>query len=207
MCNRDNRGRDYVMTIHHDGRTETTLPIFIIPNPDDIQEAKETDGLINRFKVVIANILKKIQNTVSKDARAQVEANINTLLMTNSCFNCNLTEANLREADLTGANLIGADLTRATLQGVDLIAADLTFARLIEAVLGEAKLIDAKLIDAKLIGADLFDAKLIGADLRLADLSGTKLGDATWCDGECICAAGSVGECVGCGSVDSCMQN
>ena len=101
---------DYVVTIHHDGMTETTFPIFMIPNPDDIQEAKEAEGLINRFKVVIAQILDGIQNSVSKDARAQptVQDNINTLITTKKCPGCNLFKADLTGADLRGATLSSA---------------------------------------------------------------------------------------------------
>ena len=117
---------DYVMIIHHDGRILTTHPVFIIPNPDDIQQARKTDGLINRFKVVIANILQGMQNTVSKDARAQtVQDNINTLISTNSCPSCNLTGA-----DLSNANLSGAVLNNANLSGAKLNSANLTNANL-----------------------------------------------------------------------------
>jgi hypothetical protein len=118
---------DYVMTIWHDGRILTTHPVFIIPNPEDTQQARATDGLINGFKVVIANILKNIQNTVSKDARAQtVQDNINTLISTNSCPSCNLTGANLSNANLSNANLSNANLSGAKLDNAVLSSADLT---------------------------------------------------------------------------------
>jgi hypothetical protein len=92
---------DYVMTLYHDGSMGDTLPVFIIPNPDNNQQARETDGLFNGFKVVMANILKGIQNTLTKDARAQtVQENIDTLLNTRGCSKCIL-----RNAKMTGANL------------------------------------------------------------------------------------------------------
>jgi hypothetical protein len=62
---------DYVMELHHDGSTGDPLPIFIIPNPDQNQQARETDRLIDRFKLVASNILKRIERTLTKDAKAQ----------------------------------------------------------------------------------------------------------------------------------------
>ena len=86
---------DYVMIIHHDGRVETTHPIFITPNKEDLEQTKQTDGLINRFKVVV-NMVNGIQNVFLNNARAQlVRENINTLLTTNSCEGCNLNGEDL----------------------------------------------------------------------------------------------------------------
>ncbi len=178
---------DYVMTIYHDGRNETTHAIFMIPNPDDTQQARETDGLINRFKLVIVNILQGIHDTVSKDARASIQDNINTLLKTNECPSCNLFKADLTEAVLDRANLFDADLVRATLTGATLTGARLEL---------------ADLTGAKLELADLTDAVLVNATLTDAVLTGTVLGRATWCDG-CVCAGrSSVGTCDGCPSVE-----
>jgi hypothetical protein len=110
---------DYVITIHHDRRIETTHSVFIIPMTENNQQSRETDGLINRFKVVIANILQDIQNAVSKDARAQSGSALDTLITTGKCRDCDLTGA-----DLTGANLKGADLTGADLTGAIWINGD-----------------------------------------------------------------------------------
>ncbi len=112
---------NYVMSIHHDGMTETTFPVFIIPDQDDIQQAKETDGLINRFKISVAYVLKGIQSTISKDARAQtLQDNINTLIKTKDCVKCNLMRADLRGANLSGADLTGANLSGANLSDASL---------------------------------------------------------------------------------------
>ena len=113
---------NYVMAIHHDGRMEDTFPIFIIPNSDDIEQVKETGGLLNRFNSAVANILKDIQNTVSKDAIAQqagVRA-IETLLQSNGCAGCDLRAANLQDADLVEALLFRSDLSGANLSGANL---------------------------------------------------------------------------------------
>ena len=213
---------NYVMVIYHDGRTETTHPIFMIPNPEELEQARKTDGLINRLKVVGVSILKEIQKTVTKDAEAQtVEDNIQTLLSTNNCQLCDLSGAKLSGAKLGGAKLsaadlrdailIAADLSGAKLGGADLSAADLSFAKLGGADLLSAILRDAILIDADLSGAKLIDADLSGADFSAADLSFAKLGGAdlsgadlsfaTWCNG-CKCTDSSIGTCNGCPSVE-----
>jgi hypothetical protein len=177
---------DYVMTIYHDGRNETTHAIFMIPNPDDTQQARETDGLINRFKLVIVNILQGIHDTVSKDARASIQDNIYTLIKTNYCLGCNLGGADLTGAELDGAQLYDADLARAKLGGAKLSGAVLELADLTGAVL---------------TGAVLRYANLNDATLTYAVLTGADLLNATWCNG-CICDSPSKGTCVGCPSVE-----
>ena len=72
-------------------------------------------------------------------------AEVQQLLTTRSCIDCNLTnanlfEANLRNANLTNANLAGsnlgfANLTGADLTGADLTDADLTYANLRNVIL------------------------------------------------------------------------
>ena len=190
----------YVLTLHHDGEILTTYAIFIIPNPEDTQEAKQRDGLFNGFKIVIANILQGIQNTVSKDARAQSSTEcsttnecINTLIKTRKCMNCDLVQADLHGQNLVGVELSGADLTLADLRDANLAGANLTLANLnlanlngailTGAILFQADLNQSKLNGAELGGADLRDAKLnaaklSGANLSGADLSGAQLGGA-----------------------------
>ncbi|TFG74001.1 MAG: hypothetical protein E4H21_11545 [Thermodesulfobacteriales bacterium] len=89
-------------------------------------------GIIKTVKRIFEETLGNIG--ISTEARAQtLQQNIQTLLKTNSCEDCNLEMANLPKADLNGANLDGA----------------------------------------------------------------------TWCN-QCVCAAESIGQCVGCPSVDIC---
>jgi hypothetical protein len=220
---------DYVMTIHHDGRNFTTHPIFMIPNPDDIQEARERDGLIDRFKVVIANIQQNIQDTVSKDARAQSASDdISTLISTNRCVRCNLFKADLSnrvlnlgvltESSLRFAKLNNSKLHFAALDKPDLYGANLSGAEtdLRNADFGFANLNTAKLIDANLSGADLSFASLNVADLSGANLIGATLdfsilSGARWCDGKCGCVEfgqdgkqASIGTCAGCPPQDTC---
>lgn len=164
---------DYVMSIHHDGRTGDTLPIFIIPNPEDMEQARKTDGLINRFKIVTADILKVIQGTVTKDAEAQtVEENINTLLRTGRCRRCDLSRADLSGADLREVTMVGANLTSARLISADLSGVSLVFANFTV----------SDLFGANLRRTNLSGARLRNANLTDADLSRTNFGGATWCN-------------------------
>jgi uncharacterized protein YjbI with pentapeptide repeats len=89
---------------------------------------------------------------------ASVSDNIDKLIKTNSCRECNLEGANLNRLELAGADLEGADLSKAKLYLTNLAGANLKNSRLCDAGLG---------------GADLADA-----DLRGADLTGTSLGGA-----------------------------
>ena len=168
---------DYVMTIHHDGKKETTHPVFIIPNPENNQQARETDGLINRFKLFISNILLDLQDTVSKDAKAQTTSPLDTLITTGKCIGCDLRKVDLSFRDLVNVDLTGADLRRANLSnsnftGVEFTGADLT-------------------------AADLSNSIFIRADFTITDLdralfTGANFGGAIWTDGECRCQANFV---------------
>jgi uncharacterized protein YjbI with pentapeptide repeats len=166
---------DYVMELHHDNSTGDPLPIFIIPNPDQNQQAMKTDGLFNGFKVVVAKILRGIQNTISKDARAQtVQENINTLLSTYSCTGCFLVGA-----DLTGEDLRGVDLTRAILVQANLTSTNFTGANLTGADLSALRnptiLTSANFTRATLVGADLSGTAGFGANFNNANLTNTNM--------------------------------
>ncbi len=89
--------------------------------------------------------------------------NLDILIKTNSCRDCDLSGLNLNRMDLSGADLEGADLSLTKLFLVNLSQANLKNAKLNGAVFG---------------GADLGDADLRGADLRGANLDGAYLGGA-----------------------------
>jgi len=194
---------NYVIFIYHDESGGNTLPIFLIPNPEESEQARKTEGLTGRFELVAVNILKRIERTVTRDAQAQtVENNINTLLSTNICLLCDLEGANLSGANLSGANLFVAKFNGADLTDTNLSGAKLEFAKFESAVLIGADLSGADLRQTRFLKANLSGAILIGADLRgamlfNADLSNADLSGATWCDG-CVCAQGSIGACKGC---------
>ena len=175
---------NYVMTLHHDGRIETTHPIFIIPNPENIEVAENNHGLYNRIKQAAANIIKRIDETVTKDARAQdvplpptepADENVDVLVSTNRCVFCDLSGANLAGADLMGARLFLSNLTGANLIGANLSGANITFATLVNANLNSAILIGAAFDSSNMKGANMSDT-----DLSFAFLPDTNLENATF---------------------------
>jgi Pentapeptide repeats (8 copies) len=201
---------NYEMRLHHDGASGDTHPIFIQPLLGD-QEARNNStepGIIKTVKRIFEESLHGIG--ISTDARAQtVQQNIQTLLKTGSCNNCNLEKANLKgaklfEADLTGADLTGATLIGANLNATTLINLNLTDANLTGATLIAANLMQANLSMANLTNASLLGAELIGANLIDVTLSSTTFDSARWCDGSCTCGASSIDTCVGCPSIDTC---
>jgi hypothetical protein len=105
---------------------------------------------------------------------------VQVLLQTKACPGCDLSGADLQEADLDKAYLEGANLTDALLREAHLNGAILKDAKLSRAHLDQAQLKKAILISAKLDGAhlqatDLTEAILNGADLSDAVLQLTEL--------------------------------
>jgi len=95
---------DYVMIIHHDGKKEKTHHVFIIPGRSGGQQAQRidtNDGLLKSEKNIYARLINNLNSIITQEANAQtVEDNINTLINTSACENC----------DLEGADLSGVDL-------------------------------------------------------------------------------------------------
>jgi Pentapeptide repeats (8 copies) len=111
----------------------------------------------------------------SKASTGDAQKNLETLIRTRRCSNCNLVGANLRNAnlenaDLRGANLRGARGHNTQLSGADLSGADLRGFN--DAYLSAQ---GANLRGANLEGADLSAANLRGADLSNVDLSNVRL--------------------------------
>ena len=101
------------------------------------------------------------------------------LMKTGDCIDCDLSGAVLIHMKLSGANLAGANLSGANLTDSYLVGANLEGANLSNAIL----------ISASLAGANLFRAKLGRSNLMYMDLSG-----ATWVDGS-SCMQPSSGWC------------
>jgi uncharacterized protein YjbI with pentapeptide repeats len=104
------------------------------------------------FSMVLSN------SAVSAEISPRVKENMAILTSTNSCVECDLSDANLNRVDLNGANLEGADLS-----GAQLFLANLA---------------GANLRNTKLKGANFGGADLAGADLRGAELDEAKLSGA-----------------------------
>lgn len=91
------------------------------------------------------------------------------LLETKKCLDCDLSSADLSDEDLSEADLFLCNLSDANLSG-----ADLTEAKLTGANLSEANMTEAQIIDAVFVGASMYDT--------------------VWVDGE-KCNDTSIGEC------------
>jgi uncharacterized protein YjbI with pentapeptide repeats len=70
----------------------------------------------------------------------EVGNDLDKLIETKSCPECDLSGADLTRADLTGAELAGANLSRAILNNTEATYADLTEANLTEADLSDSEL-------------------------------------------------------------------
>jgi len=135
---------DYLLSIHHDGSVEVPLPIFLIPNPQQLEQTRETDGLIDRFKLAASNILKRVESAVTKDANAQrAIEEMDILLSTKNCDFCNLINADFRDAYLFDIHLEGADL-----RGADFTGATLEYANFTYSGLGTSRHVYAQLVDS-----------------------------------------------------------
>jgi Pentapeptide repeats (8 copies) len=118
-------------------------------------------------------------------AQADPAKDLQKLLTTNRCEQCDLSGVSLIGLDLNGAQLQGAKLNAANLSGADLSGANLTGvsavgtsfvgANLQKTVLVKASLIYANLAKAQLNNALLQNTDLQGANLVGADLNGAKV--------------------------------
>lgn len=223
---------NYEMRLRRDGLSGDTLPIFIQPVIQD-QEAKNIapgEGIIKTVKRIFQDTFRDIE--INTEARAQTVAqNIQTLLKTLSCNNCDLknanlanaalTKAQLQMADLSGAVLTGANLAQATIiqsnmseaemsgvnmSGAEVFGTDLSMVNLTMANLFQAELLSCNVNGANLFGADMRmgsfeNSSLVGTNLNEVNLSG-----ATLCDPGCVCGANSIGTCAGCPSQDTCTM-
>ena len=194
---------DYDVILTHDGVGEDQ-PVFFRPQ-QEVEFIAKKSGETNFRK-----ILKLFR--FSKESYAQGDTtavNISTLLSTNKCPGCDLSNANLNNVSLLGANLSSALLTGIDGSGADFTGADLTQAGLSEAKLEGAILSLANLTGADLSNADLSNSFLTSANLTNADLNNTVLSGALWCmdggefdDEFCNCEDPSLGTCVGCPPVE-----
>ena len=126
----------------------------------------------------IKSILKNTITTASfliimlspTTAVAENLTDLNQLLTTKTCEDCNLVNAGLVRANLAGAQLQRANLTNANLSRADLTGADLRGANLSGASLHGAILTGANLSGANLVGTDLRNAYLTNAQLQATSL-------------------------------------
>lgn len=132
------------------------------------------------MKTTIVGTLSLISAiAVSLPLQAENLSDLNQLLVSKKCSQCDLTSSGLVHADLVGADLTGANLVNANLSQANLTGANLTGANLTGTSLYGANLSGAILTDAILTGTDLRNAYLLntqleGVDLDTAHLDGVK---------------------------------
>lgn len=118
------------------------------------------------MKLGLLSLIATLTTTViSLPSQAESLSDLNQLLNTKKCSQCDLSnsglvQANLIGVDLAQANLVGANLSQANLTGADLRGTNLT---------------GASLYGANLTGANLTGANLLGTDLRNAYVANTNL--------------------------------
>ncbi len=118
------------------------------------------------MKLGLLSLIATLTTTViSLPSQAESLSDLNQLLNTKKCSQCDLSnsglvQANLIGVDLAQANLVGANLSQANLTGADLRGANLT---------------GTSLYGANLTGANLTGANLSGTDLRNAYVANTNL--------------------------------
>lgn len=111
------------------------------------------------MKLIALSLMATVATTlISFPAEAENLNDLNKLLNTKKCSQCDLTNSGLVQANLTGADLVQANLVGTNFS--------------------QANLMGANLRGANLTGASLHGANLTGADLSYANLSGTDLRNA-----------------------------
>lgn len=132
-----------------------------------------------KLKIIVTVTLLACFGLVEQ-AFALNQQDLDQLKAANTCPRCDLSGADLTQANLAGANLREANLKGATLSGANLQNADLTGANLEGAVMTAANLNGASLTgtnlkSASLENADLSFAGFISANLEAANFKGAKL--------------------------------
>ncbi|GAX62565.1 low-complexity protein [Candidatus Scalindua japonica] len=106
------------------------------------------------------------------------EADVQRLINTNNCRDCDLQSADLSSFKLDRAFLRYAEMQKANLEDADLAFADFIAANMRESNLKGANLEGANFMHTKLEGANLSETNLQRTDMRDARLSGTNLSNA-----------------------------
>ena len=112
---------------------------------------------------------------VSQQEIEQINANVETLLLTKSCIRCDLRGIKLVNLTLKNPIVTGADLSDANLSGGTFELADFVNTNLARTDLSGSVLIGARISNTNLRKANLTNTNLDGADLRFADLRDANL--------------------------------
>ena len=119
--------------------------------------------------------LTAISLTSISSIKAENLSDLNRLLGTKKCQDCDLSRSGLIHANLIGADLSNANLADANLSQANLAGADLSGANLAGTSLYGANLTGVNLSGANLTGTDLRNAYLTNANLENVDLDQANL--------------------------------
>ncbi|WP_044555936.1 pentapeptide repeat-containing protein [Shewanella piezotolerans] len=192
---------EFQLVLTHGEHVESTDLTFLVTQPN----SGSLSAINSTHYSIVSRLLSHIGNILISSAHAETtDDNVTTLISTNACKNCDLSDADLDNATLTFADLSGADLTDAILTNVDLFESTLTGTNFSGADMSKgdfrgSEMTYADLSDANLTGAYFSSAQLSPADLHNAtvtdtDFDNANLVGATWTDGG-ICDITSVGFC------------
>lgn len=112
---------------------------------------------------------------IPRVSQAESLNDLNQLLRTKKCTQCDLSNAGLVQANLMGADFVEANLVGANLSQANLAGANLTGANLTGASLHGANLTGANLTGANLAGTDLRNAYVGNANLAKVNLDSAHL--------------------------------
>ena len=163
---------DYRLRSIHDGQSDRTHTVFVIPNPDTIIEASNKDGFLDKASRFAIRAINFISNNAIEDAHAQTST-LETLISTRRCIGCDLRGTALNFRDFAGVDLTGAKLQNSDMTGSNFVGAELT----------ATNVKNADMTRANFSKADLTVVK----NIDTATLEGAKFPGATWLDGECTC--------------------
>ena len=127
------------------------------------------------MKLQLLAAITILTTTRSLPAHSESLSDLNQLLNTKKCSQCDLSNAGLAQANLTGSDLIQANLAGANLSQANLMGANLTGANLTGTSLYGANLTGANLTGANLTGTDLRNAYVGNANLAGVDLDSVHL--------------------------------
>ncbi|HEY9768185.1 MAG TPA: pentapeptide repeat-containing protein [Coleofasciculaceae cyanobacterium] len=125
--------------------------------------------------LLLTGITTLITIAISIPIQAESLSDLNQLLSSKKCAQCDLTNAGLVQANLTGSDLVQANLAGANLSQANLAGANLQGANLTGTSLHGANLTGANLTGANLAGADLRNAYVGNANLAEVDLDSAYL--------------------------------
>lgn len=133
---------------------------------------------LNAACIVLFGYVMMLSVTHSPVAYGYEEADVQRLLKTNNCRDCDLQGADLSDVKLDRAFLRYAEMQEVNLEGAQMPFADFIAANMRMTNLKGANLEGANFMHTKLEGANLSETNLRGTDMRDARLSETDLSNA-----------------------------